>query len=165
MSARFSQSHGIVPLIVSDNGSYNTGFSADTINMALWNHCTIIIIGDGAVAGTGGLTIMGGAADEAETAGITFTYRYTSTDVEAASADILSAPATSADLTLTEAYLKDGMYVIEFDAEDMVVSGVTYQYATPVLDADGTAGYVTMVAILSEPRYQKDVMPTAIPTS
>jgi len=162
-SARFSQSHGIVPLIVSDNGSYNTGFSADTVNMSKYNHCTLIVIGDGAVAGAGGLTIMAGAADEAETAAITFTYRYTIVDVEAAGADVLSAPATSAGIDFTEAYLKDGMYIIEWDAEDMIVSGVTYQFATPVLDADGTAGYVTMVAILSEPRYEKNIMPTAVP--
>jgi len=163
MTARFSQSHGIVPLVTNTLGDYTAGFSADSVNMALYNHCTIIIQGDNAVAGAGVLTIMAGLTDAAETAGITFTYRYISVDVKAAGADILSTPATSASLSFTEAHIKNGMYVIEFDAQDMIVAGVQYQFATPVVDATGTGGYVNMVAILSEPRYAKAVMPTAIP--
>ena len=163
MSARFSQSHGIVPVVQSTTGDYNAGFSGETINMSKYNHCTLIIMGDTAAAGTGVLTIMAGAADEAETAAVTFTYRYISVDVGAVGADILSAPATSAALGMVEANLKDGMYVIEWDAQDMNVANVTYDFATPVVDATGTAGYVTMVAILSEPRYAKNIMPTAIP--
>jgi len=164
-SARFSQSHGIVPIVQSTTGDYNAGFSGDTIDMSKYNHCTLIVIGDNAIAGDGGLTIMAGATDEAETAAITYTYRYITVDIEAAGADVLSAPATSAGTDFTEAYLKNGMYVIEWDAEDMNVSGTQYRFATPVVDSDGTAGYVTMVAILSEPRYERDIMHTAIPTS
>ena len=159
-SARFSQSHGIAPLV--NKGDYNAGFTADSVNMSKFNHCTLIIAGDAAVAGAGVLTVMAGAAEAAVTAAITFTYRYTSTDVAAALGDVLSAPSTSAALSFTEAYLLSGMYVIEFDTEDMNVGGVQYDWATPVVDATGTAGYVNIVAILSEPRYQKAVMPTAI---
>ena len=162
-SAKFSQSHGIVPLITETLGDYNAGFTADSINMAKYNHCTIICLGEDDLRGAGVLTIMGGTSDAAVTAAITFTYRYISVDVKAAGADQLSDPATSAALSFTEAYLRNGMYVIEFDTEDMNVGGVQYTFATPVVDATGTAGTMNMVAILSGPRYAKATMPTAIP--
>lgn len=162
-AARFSQSHGIVPLITETLGDYNAGFTMDSINMAKYNHCTIICLGEDDLRGAGILTIMGGTTDAAATAAITFTYRYISVDVKAAGADQLSTPATSAALAFTEAYLRNGMYVIEFDATDLQVAGVQYQFATPVVNTDGTAGTMNAVAILSEPRYEKNVMPTAIP--
>lgn len=162
-SAKFSQTHGILPLITNTLGDYNAGFSGDSINMALYHHVAIIIQGDNAVAGAGILTLMAGATDGTETAAMTFTYRYIIVDVKAVGADVLSAPATSAALSFTEAHLKNGMYVIEFDDTDVDVAGVQYQYVTPVVDATGTAGYVNMVAILSEPRYARGIMPSAIP--
>ncbi len=162
-SARFSQSHGLVPIVAPLALNYNTGMTMDSINMAKYNHCTIIILGSADVAGTGLLTIYGGATDAATTAAITFTYRYGAADVGAAGADTLGTPATSAALTLTEASVISGMVVIEIDAEDLQISGTQYQFITPVLDAAGTAGIISAVAILSEPRFQQAVMPTAIP--
>jgi hypothetical protein len=159
-SARFSQSHGIAPLV--NKGDYNAGFTADSVRLDKYNHCTLVITGDAAVAGTGLLIIYGAISEAGTTAAITFTYRYVSTDVASALADVLSTPATSAALTFTEAPLLSGMYVIEFDAEDLNVAGVQYNWATPVFDAAGTAGYVNVLAILSEPRYAQAVMPTAI---
>ena len=162
-SARFSQSHGIVPVIAPLADNYNAGMSMDSINMAKYNHVTLIITGSASCTGAGVLTVMGGTADGVETAAITFTYRISSGDIGSASADVLTAAATSASLTFVEASIVSGMYVIEWDAQDMVVSGVTYQFATPVLSAAGTAGIISAVAILSEARYEKAVMPTGIP--
>ncbi len=162
-NAKFSQSNGIVPVVVPLALNYNTGFSGDSINMGKYDHGTMIILGSADLAGAGILTMMAGLTLAAETAAITFTYRYISVDAAAATlADILSTPATSAALTITEAYLKAGMYVIEWDAADLNVAGVQYKYITPVLNADGTAGIVGIVTILSEPRYETGVMPTAI---
>ena len=161
-SNRFSESHGIVyeTIIVADN--YNAGASMDSINMAKYNHGTLIIVGDAAAAGAGVLTMMAGASNGTETAAITFTERHTTTDILSTTADVLSAAATSASLALTEAYIRSGMYVIEWDAEDMVVSGVAYNWITPVLSAAGTAGMFTAIAIMSEPRYAEAIMDTAI---
>jgi hypothetical protein len=163
MSARFSQSHGIVPVVVPLALNYNTGFTGDSINMGKYNHVTLIILGSADVAGTGVLKIKAATTLAGTTADVTFTYRYISVDAAAATlADVLSTPATSAALTFVEATLVSGMYIIEWDAEDMNVSGVQYTYATPVIDAAGTAGMVSIAAILSEPRYETGVMPTAI---
>ena len=161
-TSRFSQSHGIVyeTIIVDDN--YDGGVSMDSLNMGKYNHGTLIIIGDVVCAGAGVVTMMAGLTNGAETAAITFTERHTLTDVGSTTADVLTAPATSAALALTEAYIRSGMYVIEWDAQDMVVAGVQYNWMTPVLSNAGTAGMVAAIAILSEPRYEKEVMPTAV---
>lgn len=161
-SARFSKNNGIVPLVVPLADNYNAGMTMDSFNMKLFNHATIILIGNDSCAGAGVLTIYGGATAGATTAAITFTYRISSADVGSASADVLGTPSTSAALTLVEASIKSGMYVIELDAEDLSVSGTQYDWVTPVLSADGTAGIVAAVAILSEPRFAEAVMPTAI---
>jgi len=164
-SNRFSESHGIVPIAVSTTGDYNAGFTGDSVNMSKFNHYTLIIVGDANVAGNGVLTIYGGATDAATTAAATFTYRYSSGDAGSASSDVLGTAATSAALTITGASLASRMLICELDAEDLNISGTQYQYVTPVLSDAGTGGYVTMVAILSEPRYAKAVMDTAVPTS
>ena len=164
-TARFSETHGIVGLTVPLADNYNAGMTMDSINMAKYNHCTIVLIGSDSCAGAGVLTIYGGATDGATTAAITFTYRISAADVGAASGDVFGTPATSAALTLVEASIKSGMYVIEIDAEDLNISGTQYQFITPVLSAAGTAGIVSAVALLSEARDEKAVMPTAIPTS
>jgi hypothetical protein len=161
-SNRFSESHGIVPMVTA--GDYGSGFSMETVRMSKYNHGTLIIYG-ASIVGNGKLTMMAGATDEAETAAITFTYRYASAATESASADVLGTAATSAELTITGASLTETLLIVEWDAEDMVVSGITYDYMTPVLDASGTSGTVNAICILSEPRYAKAVMPTAIPTS
>lgn len=161
-SQRFSESHAIIysTIIVADN--YNAGVSMDSINMALYNHGTLILAGDVAAAGAGIVTLMAGATNAAETAAITFDYRYTTTDAASVTADVLSAFTSAATCTLTEAYIRSGMYVFEWDAGDLLVAGVQYQWLTPVLSAAGTAGIITAIAIGSEPRYAQAVMPTAI---
>ena len=164
-SVRFSQSHGIVPIAHSVTGDYNAGFTGESVNMAKYNHYTLIIIGDNAVAGNGVLTMNAGATDGATTAAAGFAYRYSAGNIAAASGDVLGVPtvvAAAGTLTITGASLVSRMLVIELDAADLNIAGVQYQWVTPVLSAAGTAGYVTMVAILSEPRYEEAVMDTAI---
>ena len=162
-SARFSQTHGIVPLTV--DGDWNNGFSTDSINMAKWGHCTIIIIGDSSLDGNAVITVKGGLADAEETASVTFTYRYAAGDCASASSDVYGAAATSSSLTTTATSMDSRATIIEFDAEDLNVSGVQYQYATLVVSDAGSAGTCDILAILSEPRYEAAVMPTAVPTS
>ena len=162
---RFSQSHGIVPIEIATLDNYNAGMTMDSVNMAKYNHCTIIIIGNEGVAGDGDLTIYGGTADAGTDAAITFTYRYSAGDVAAASSDVLGTAATSAALEITGTLLESRMLVIEIDNEDLNISNVQYNFITPVLNADGTDGEITACAILSEPRYEKAVMPTAVPTA
>ncbi len=163
MTQRFSQSHGIVPIEMATLDNYNAGMTMDSVNMAKYNHCTLIIIGNADVAGDGVLTIYGATTDAGTTAAITFTYRYSAGDVDAASSDILGTAATSAALEITGTLLESRMLVIEIDSGDLHIANVQYQYITPVLSAAGTDGEITCCAILSEPRYAEAVMPTAVP--
>ncbi len=162
-SARFSQSHGIVPMVAPLALNYNTGVTMDSIDMSKYNHACLIIMGSADCAGTGVFTIPCATTIGGTTAVATFTYRYISVDVAAAAlADVLSTPVTDVStLTFVEATIVSGMYVIEWDAADLNVSGVQYRWATPAIDAAGTAGILSAVCILSEPRYMSDVMPTA----
>ena len=157
-NVRFSQSHGIALLTV--DGDWNAGFSTDSIDMARYNHCTLIIIGDTNLAGNAVITVMGGLTDAAETAAITFGYRYAGANVPGAGSDTYDAVLTSASLTTTATSMDLRATVIEFDASDLVVSGVQYRWATMVVSAAGTAGTASVLAILSEPRYEKAVMPS-----
>src|SRR3990167_4512897 len=156
---RFSQSHGILGLTV--DGDWNAGFSSDSIDMAKYNHATVLIIWDASLAGNAVITIYGGATAGAETGAITFGYRYAGGDVGSASSDVYDAVLTSAALTTTATSMDSRVTVIEFEAADLNISGTQYRYATVVVSAAGTAGTCSIVAILSEPRYEEAVMDTA----
>jgi|GEM_PF-2093500 len=163
---RFSESHGIMPLVLPSGLNYNGGGDCDCFDMSKYNHATIIFMGDASVAGNGILTIYGGASDAAKTAACGFSYRYSSGNVSAASSDVLGTVATVAagsTLTITGASLASRMLIVELDASDLVVSGTQYRYVTPSLNADGTGGTCGVVVILSEPRFEEAVMDTANP--
>ncbi len=162
-SPKFTQKHDVIyeTIIVADN--YNAGLSMDSINMALYDHVCLIMVGDVACAGAGIMTIMAGTTNAAETVAITFTYRFTTTDVASTTSDVLSAPSAGVvSATLVEANIRSGMYIFEWDAADMLIATVDYQWATPVLSAAGTAGIFTAIAICSLPRYSATQMPSAI---
>src|SRR3990167_4721328 len=155
---RFSQSHGILGLTV--DGDWNTGFDSDSIDMAKYNHATILIIGDANLAGNAVLTLYGGATAGTKTAAATFAYRYSGADIGSANSDVLAAVLTSAALTSTATSMDSRVTVIEFEAADLNISGTQYRYATLEVSAAGTAGTCDIVAILSEPRYMEAVMDT-----
>jgi len=162
-SCRFSNTHGIVPLAV--DGDITGSYDLDSIDMSLYNHVTILISCSADLAGNNVLKMHGGAADGIKTADTTFTYRYGGAAAKSASADVLTAPATSAALTLTAATYAGRVLVVEVDAEDMVVAGVQYRYLTGNFDGTATTGTASAFAVLSEPRYETSIMKTAIPTS
>ena len=163
-TSRFSQTHGIVPVTVPLAANYNTETVAnESIDMAKYGHVTLLFLFSADMAGNSGiLTISAGLANAGTDAAATFTYRYGAAAVLVATADTLSAPVAAATLTLTTANCQSKVLVVEVDSEDMNVSGVQYRYLTPAYDDGGTGGIWSCVAILSEPRYEMGVMPTAI---
>ncbi len=162
-SPNFTQTHYVCNALVPLADNYNAGASSDSVDMQKYDHMTCIIQGSASCAGAGVVTVMAGLTDGAETAAVTFTYRYASADSKAALGDVLSAPLTSASLTRVEANILSGMYILEWDASDMYVSAVYYRYATVVLSAAGTAGIVSMLLIGTKARYQRVYMPPATP--
>ena len=162
MTVKFSEKNLIVPLVVPTADNYNAGGTWDSFSMANYQRCTIIIQGSASVAGTGLLTLNCGLTVGSTTAAVTFAYQYGTADAGSATADVLKAGGTSAALTITEADMTSGLLVCEFTTADLTVAGVKYLWVTPVLDAAGTAGIVSAVAILSEARYAQTHPPTAI---
>ena len=157
---RFSESHGILGLTV--DGNWADGFDSDSIDMSKYNHATVIIIGDASVAGNGIIKVNAGNTAGSESTAITFTYRYPGAAIGSASSDVYSAASTSAALTtVATSYITSRAFVIEFDAQDLNVSGTQYRYARVNVDATGSGGTVDIVAILSEPRYMEAIMDTA----
>jgi len=162
-TARFSESHGIVPVQIPVVDNFNAGDTGDSINMAKYNHLTLIMIGNADCAGTPTLICYAGLTDGGTDASVTFNYRYSTDEAETHGADVLDTWATSAILTLTEASIQSGMLIVEISASDLLIAGVQYQYVTPVISAAGSDGEYAIIGILSEPRYAQSVMPTAIP--
>lgn len=163
-SARFTQSHGIVPVIIPLAANYNTITAAEeSIDMAKYNHATFIFLFSADMAGDGGiLTMSAGLTNGAADAAATFTYRYGTAACLSATADTLTAPVAAATLTMTTANCQSKVLTVEVDTQDLNVSGVQYRYLTPAYDDGGSGGIFSCVAILSEPRYEQGVMPTAI---
>jgi len=163
-SGRFSQSHGIVPIFVPLADNYNTiTVAEESIDMALYNHATFIFLFSAScTADAGVITMSAGLTNGAADAAVTFTWRESSAAVLLAGADVYSAAATAATITLTQVDIVNRVLVIEVAADDMWIANVQYRYLTVAYDDAGTAGIFSCVAILSEPRYCEAVMPTAI---
>lgn len=161
----FSQENLIIPLCV-DATSVTSNVEMDSFSMEGYNQATILIVHSAALTGNSILTVECASTDSGDSSDATFHYRYGGAAAASASADILSADATSSALTLTAATYQGRLIVLELLASELPVSGSTV-YENVTVDWDGTAsaGTVTAIAILSQPRHSRAVMPTAIPTS
>ena len=165
MTQRFSQSHGIVPVIIPLADNYNTITAAEeSIDMSLYGHATFIFLfSDSMTADAGVLTMSAGLTNGAADAAAYFTIRYGTAVALTATADVLTAAGAAVQTTtFTQALCQNKVVVIEVDTQDMYVGNVQYRWLTPAYDDAGTAGIFSCVAILSEPRYSEAVMPTAI---
>ena len=157
-----SQECGIVPVCSDEDMSAE--IVCDTVNMGKYNHACFIFVTDSGVAAGGSLTIEGAAADGSHTTALTFAYRYGGAAVGSAGADVLTTPVLATTCAIGD--LDDYVIVAEIDADEMYTGTTYYPYLTAVFDGAGAAaGQVSGVCILSQPRYEKDIMPTAIPTT
>ena len=154
---RLSERFGIVPIIEPEDHQAS-GITGDSVCLKDYGHVTFIFL-FGELTGDSVLTIQSGATAGADSADVTFSYRYTSADLKSATADVLGAEATSAALTLANATFEDRMLVVEIDARELTDG---YDWVTPDIDNTASALFVSCVAIMGEPRYAEDVMPTAV---
>ena len=154
-----AQAAKIVPILEAED--HNAGVSGDSVNMALYNHgCWIFSFGE--LTGNAILYMKSGATDGTETTSETFRYRLTAAELKNATGDQLGSESTSAALTLTAASYEDFMLVVEMDTDELTED---QYFVTPVVSSAASEIFASCVCVLSEPRYLKDVPPTAIPTS
>jgi hypothetical protein len=154
---RLSEKYKIVGLGTS--ADFNAGFTADSINMENY-HSAMFILTFGAITGAGPfvLTIKSGASAGTQTTAETFAYRYGSAAQGAATADVYTAWATSAGLSLVVATLTTRCLIAEIEAA-AITDG--QPWLTLALDGGADSGLVGAVAILT-PRYAQEAIPTAI---
>ena len=153
---KLAQVTKIVPILEPQD--HNAGVDGDSVNMGLYNHLAFIFL-FGELTADAVLTIYEGATAGTKTTAKTFSYRATAADLKVATGDNLGTEATSAALTLTAATYEDRMLVAEIDAAELT-DGTPW--VTPNLSSAASELFVSIVAILSEARYLKDVPPTAI---
>ena len=155
----FTQKHQVVMALAPDADQYAADPSTDVINMKLFGHCTFVL--EEGAGGTGTVKIVAQACDNVagdNPTAINFRYRVTA----AAGGDTFGAlteTTVAADGYTTVAGAQKQL-VIEIDAAELPDGQpCVYLDLTEVVDDPCDAG---ILAILSEPRYAAETMPTAI---
>ncbi len=157
--AVFTEEHLIVPLTDQNGVEITANTELDSINMAKYQHATIVLLFSGTLTGDNILTVERATSDSGDSSDATFHYRLGgATFTTGTGCDVLAADATSSALTLTAATYQDKMLVLEMDADEMS----TYNWATVDFDGTASAGTVTGIAILSNPRYAEAILDTAL---
>lgn len=136
----------------------SAGIDGDSVSLENYSHVTFIIV-FGELTGNALLTVNSGATAGTKTTAETFNYRAVAADMGGAAGDLLAAELTSASLTLTAATYEDRMIVVEMDADEFTDG---QQWITINLSSAASELFVSVVAILSKPRYAQNVPPTAI---
>jgi len=153
---RLSEQFKFVPVGASIDIS--GGITGDSINMEGYHSCTFVIMGTTTNwTASPDIIVYEAASDGGTTAAVTFTYRQADAAIGSASCDVLGAAATSAELDLG-ADNEGVMTIIEIQANEMTDG---YNWLTLSVDADASAGGMTILAIL-EPRYPQNIIATAL---
>ena len=158
---RLSEKVKKVPLLAS--ADITAGTDSDSVNMKNFHSASFdIVFGPSytEAGGTGGAVIKlySGATVGAKTTAMTFNYRYTGGAIGAASADVLSAFATSAALTCAAATYTSRMLTIEIEAADMTAG---HSWLTIEVGSQAGAGEMVIIAHLI-PRYSSAADITAL---
>ncbi len=143
--SRLYQSFHLVPLLFS--ADINAGTDSDSFDMRNYHHATINIMYGPSYAGANPsiVTLYMGATVGVKTTIITFPYVYTSGAIAAASADVMSAEATSAALSIARATMVSRMLTIELDGAKVAAAT---PWVTVQLGAESDAGECAILAVL-----------------
>lgn len=151
----FTQEHQVVPALYPDADRYNADPATDVFNLALYDHITFILT-EGA-GGTGTVKIEVEectAADGTGATAIAFNYRVASTP------DTWGALTASAATGYTTTAGANKQVAVEIDAAELSSdSKYVRLQLTEVADSPCDA---SVIAILSKPRYQEDVLATSL---
>lgn len=133
----------------------------DYVSLKDYAHFTAIIMVANATTVTGSAITLKQATAVAGTAEKALAFAKVWSNIDAAAADALAETAVTSDTFTTDTTnSKNLMYVIEVDVAQLDVSGGFD--CIRVGTANATAATVTVVYILSSPRYSQAVPPAAI---
>jgi hypothetical protein len=149
MKQILSQVLKFVPLLSS--ADINAGVDSDSVDMQGAKSVSFLCVFGPSYAGAAGaiLKLYEGATHGTKTTALTFNYRYGGAAIKSASADVLSAIATSAALQIARATMVSRLLVIELNA-DQLTDGM--RYLTLEVGAEADAGEFSVVAII-DPMY------------
>jgi hypothetical protein len=133
----------------------------DYVSMKGYQHLTIIVTADNATTVTGSAitlkqcTVVAGTSEKE----LAFTKMWANIDTAAADA-LTETAVTNNTFTTTAVDNKNSMYVIEIEADQL---DVTNDFdSVRIGTANATATVLSVVYVLSEPRYGGATMPAAI---
>lgn len=161
----FSQENLIIPL-TSGMVSLTAGVELDSINMKGYDRATFLLQFDTALGTSDShnpiLTMETASSDSGDSADATFQYRVNSATTITTSADVWGSITAASTLTLTATTYAGLSLLLELNADDLPAASKTYEWVTVDISAEScSVGKVDAVAILSRPRYIKNVMPAA----
>ena len=155
---RFSENHGIVSVL--QPGDHQAGADGDSFQLGpVYRHATIIIVMEDITTAGPEVKVYSGATAGTKTTAENFHIRKSTADHATDGADVFGAFSDSEDYSLTHGDDEDRMLVIEIDAAELTDG---QSWVTLNVDADADEFTACAIAILSEPRYARNVMPTAI---
>lgn len=135
----------------------------DYVSLKDYGHVTAIIMNKNATTVTGSAITLKQATAVAGTSekALAFTKRWVNIDTAAAGGDALTETAVTSNTFTTEATnSKNGINIIEIDTAELDVSGGFDCFR--VGTGDATAATITVLYILSNPRYAQATPPAAI---
>ena len=145
---------GLAPILPSSS-------TPDYVSLKDFGHVTAIVIADNATTVTGSAITLHQATAVAGTAEKALAFSWVYANIDTGAADALTATAVVSDTFTTDATnAKNLLYVIEVDASQLDVSGGFDCFR--VGTANATATIVSVIYILSNPRYAGATTPVAI---
>ena len=155
----FTERFGIVSAF--EPKDWEAGGDSESIKIDKYRHLTFIFT-FGAITGDAVLKVFSGVT-AAKTTSTLFKYRLSDADYKATSNDQFGDETTLAvaadGLTLTAATYDHRTLVVEVDVNALTD---THVYVTAELSAAASVALASAVAILSDPRYLANDMPTAV---
>jgi hypothetical protein len=141
-----SQKLKLVPIVSIATATLNAGLDSDSVDMQGAKSVSFLCMFGPSYAGAAAVVkLYEGATHGTKTTALTFNYRYGGAAAGSATADVLSAIATSAALSIATATLAGRLLVIELNA-DQLTDGM--RYLTLEIGAEADAGELTIVAVI-----------------
>ena len=166
---QLSQLHKVIP-IIKPKDITGAGAVSDIVSLAKWDHVAIVVQQGAWAGGTASLIVE--ACDDilgTTTPGMDFWYRIATMD-ESALSDVWGALTWSTSTGITLPATAHRATIIEIDAAEVYANKVAtvaanagyYRVRITVGSPGANADLLCAFAVLSQPRYAKDLLATAI---
>jgi len=152
-------------LPVLDRTAANGAGTSDRVSLENYARCAFLVWQEqgGADAATLSVTMYTAATSGSSSAGITLNDFWYMADVtHGTTADTWTKGTAATSITTSATGTLDSFYLIDIDAEDLTSAGTSYPFVAVLAAGDGSASnYISAYALLYNPRYAEDALPSA----